>query len=384
MKKRYKRYLKANVISIFFLAVSFISITMAWFAYSGLARTSLDINVKSWYIEFDKDNKAVSNDIIIDLDEIYPGMQTVAEKINIKNMGDSEAQINYEILSARILDENIDIATIGMMRAEDKLAHDYPFHINIGLTKNVAVSQSGTSELNVSISWPLDSDNDKADSMWGTKAYDFIQRENIKAQNDSSYQINSPVRIVISIKAEQLVDDIESYDSEYLLGNTILYDIEKNTRCQKLSDTCIKTNVLDVSNKKGDETVTLYPIKKDNYGSAVTRPLTIEDALLVIAKDVDNSFLVRNNLSDSIIGTINNEQRLNTTLNYLNDDSYFKYNNERFDYLASTGNVCLASSNGLNYSMQKIDDISSKIAINSSACETRQVIIANKESLKQE
>ena len=62
-KKRRKSLLKLNLVSLFFTAVSFISVTLAWFAYSGLVTTYTEVDVKSWYIEFNKKGKAVSNNI---------------------------------------------------------------------------------------------------------------------------------------------------------------------------------------------------------------------------------------------------------------------------------------------------------------------------------
>ena len=52
-KRRY--YLKLNLVLLFCLAVSFISISFAWFAFSGLSRMSTEIDVKTWFIEFQKD-----------------------------------------------------------------------------------------------------------------------------------------------------------------------------------------------------------------------------------------------------------------------------------------------------------------------------------------
>ena len=104
MKPRHKVYLKINLVSLFFVIVSFISVTLAWFAYSGLSNVATEIGVKAWYIELEKNGKSISNDIVISLSEIYPGMDVVNEVVNIKNMGDSDAELNYKIVSARILD----------------------------------------------------------------------------------------------------------------------------------------------------------------------------------------------------------------------------------------------------------------------------------------
>ena len=56
-KKRHKVYLKINLVSVVFAVVSFISVSFAWFAYSGLVDTKTEVGVKAWYIEFEKNNK---------------------------------------------------------------------------------------------------------------------------------------------------------------------------------------------------------------------------------------------------------------------------------------------------------------------------------------
>ena len=73
--------------TLFFIAISCISVTLAWFAYSGIAKVSTDIDVKSWLIEFEKNDTTVSNNIVISLDDIYPGMEVMHETIKIKNKG---------------------------------------------------------------------------------------------------------------------------------------------------------------------------------------------------------------------------------------------------------------------------------------------------------
>ena len=55
----------------------------------------------------------------------------------------------------------------------DTLSHDYPFHVNIDLSKNYISSHGDSSTFEVSVSWPLDSGNDSLDSLWGMNAYNF-------------------------------------------------------------------------------------------------------------------------------------------------------------------------------------------------------------------
>ena len=192
--------------SIFFIVISFTSVTLAWFAYSGLSTVSTEVGVKAWYIKLEKDGETVSNDIVISSSEIYPGMETLNEIVKIKNMGDSDAQINYSIVSARVLgdikDNYIVDDVITSEYVEDVFGYEYPFHLNISLSKNYVLSKGDESIFEVSVSWPLDSGQDEIDSLWGTEAYKFQLGEEEKSQADQNYQVRPPIQIVISVVAE--------------------------------------------------------------------------------------------------------------------------------------------------------------------------------------
>ena len=129
-----------------------------------------------------------------------------------------------------------------------------------------------------------------------------------------------------------------SSDMAYKFGNEILFDISANKRCYQESTTCIKTNVIDTNNKRGDDTVTLLPkisnIPDDQVSdintileskvtwNATTRLLSIQDVLLPISKDVTSSVLVRDGISDLVIGNLDYEGRMNKViLNAINSNN---------------------------------------------------------------
>ena len=222
MLDKYKKYAKINIISLFFIAVSFMSVTLAWFAYSGFTDVKTEIGVKAWYIKFDKvGQKMDSNNLVISLDDVYPGMEPKSEKVKISNLGDSDAQISYSIVSARLLNENLEEEIIDPKELEDKLSHDLPFHININLSKDHAMSGGDESEFVVSISWPLDSGQNDKDSEWGSASYKYMEEQLKLPEEEREAQI----KIVISLKAEQYIGDSLSSDSNYNLGDMILYDV---------------------------------------------------------------------------------------------------------------------------------------------------------------
>ncbi len=334
MKGRYKNYLKLNLISIFFIGVSFISISLAWFAYTGLVQTQTQIDVKAWNIQFNKNGETVSNDIIISLDDLQPGMDSSNDNITINNKGDSDAKISYKIQSARILYDNIDISEeFGSI--EDKLANDYPFSINVSLDKKY-LDPKESAMLNIAVNWPLDSDTDEEDSIWGNQAYSY------NSENPTSPSI----KIVINIKAEQNTDEYK-----YNSGDLVLYDVVNNTKCSNIGGSCIRTHVLNLNSTDEDNLILLpdlyekydsgsydeYDVLLPNDWDSSIRELYLKDILNFISQDINNSYLIRENLSNRVIGYINYNNRFDTYINKLVNpyNSYFKYNEEKYDFLSS-------------------------------------------------
>ena len=312
MKRKHKIFLKANIMSLFFIAVSFISGTLAWFAYTGLSDVATEIDIRAWNIELN-DGKT-SNDIKIALPEISPGMDTISEVVNINNLGDTDAIVNYSIVSARILDSSEDnyvaSETLSTEAIQDKLSNEYPFHINISLTKGYVLAKGEKAQLQVSVSWPFDSGDDIKDSEWGSKAYNFLKK------NPSQ----TPIEIVLKLNAEQMMKGGKGSDPNYDAGKVILYDVQQDKECYALSETCIKTFVLDSNNQQKDDKVRLLPYFTNNLGTStfvnynntfdtITADWNVEktylkadDILSLISTDVNNSLFVRASLSDRIIG----------------------------------------------------------------------------------
>ncbi|MGE5456019.1 MAG: hypothetical protein ACM3O4_02835 [Ignavibacteriales bacterium] len=409
MKPKYKIYLKLNIMSLAFVAVSFISVTLAWFAYSGLADVRTEVNIKAWNIELEKDGEKVSNDIVISLSDLYPGMNTVNEKINIKNLGDSDAQISYSIVSARILGApednyivNEEVTTSNFV--EDRLSHDYPFHININLSKNYALAQGDGSTFEVSVSWPLDSESDELDSSWGSNAYLFQKNEEALKLQDANYQIRPSIQVIMTVTAEQYLTADTSSDTSFDLGNKVLFDVVSNSVCTDISTTCLETYVIDVNSTLGDDTVTLLPNPNNTYleGSysdyntllasitngwtVSTRPLLINDILQVVSRDIMSSFLVRNGISDAIIGNLTYNNRINIELNRaISYNGYYKYLNGKYGYLMSNTCYWTNSEYDVNngFAVIKTDEINSKVynELKANNCKIVPVIIANKANL---
>ena len=287
---------------------------------------------------------------------------------------------------------------------EDKLSQQYPFHINIGLSDYHVAAQTGASEFEVSVSWPLEADNDELDSVWGNAAYEFQKSEEAKKLADPNYDIRTALKIVISVTAEQYLENNESPDPKYELGETVLYDVVNNKPCNQLSSTCLTTYVIDTNNKLGDVNVTLLPSLYRTYEAGTyneydnilnnitadwtvsTRPLVVQDLLNIISNDVIDSKLIRNNLSDVVIGNLNYQNRMDTMINNtINYNGYFSFNNQRFSDLSSTRCYWIDSQYGTDkaFALEKVNDTTSRIYGNdiNNSCSIIPVIIVSKSNL---
>ena len=350
-KKRHKVYLKLNLVSIVFAVVSFISVSFAWFAYSGLVDVKTEVGVKAWYIEFEKNNEVVSNDIVISLSDLYPGMEPLSEVITIKNLGDSDAKLKYSIDYARILDDDKDYYTLSddytSERIEDALSHNYPFSINAALSKTRINAKDSDAEFIVTVSWPLDSGNDMLDSTWGSKAYQFEKKQDEKKKKDSSYNKEPSIKIGIDVSAQQITDDVDDLDYDFEFGKVVLFDVKNNMICSSLSENCLKTYVIDDANLIGDKNVSLLPDISslnvegnfNNYKSIFdervsswnvkTRELEAKDILKVVSKDINSSLIVTPNISDAILGTVKYGTRAETMLTKVGStNGYISYDNK--------------------------------------------------------
>ena len=391
--------------SILFIAVSLMSVTLAWFAYSGLVKVNTEVSVKAWYIELDKDGSKVANNMIISFSDIYPGMTPVTETVNIKNKGDSNASISYAIESARILDNvndnyKVDETTTSSY-LEDVLSHNYPFKINMVLSNNYAEAITVISSYTISISWTLDSNNNELDSSWGSKAYLFQKSEAEKKTLNPEYQPLSSIQVAISLTAQQYIEENTSSDPMYSLGTSILYDVVNKLPCSEISSTCLETKVIDVNNKLGDTKVTLLPNPNtlyqnstiDNYGTTMTsitngwavetRPLIAEDIIKPISLDISNSYISIPNLSDAIIGDTKYENRATSIINGVStNNGYLKFLKDKYTYFNTSNCYWTNTSYDDNkyYAVSSLDTTNYKLygEQKTTSCNVVPVIIIDK------
>lgn len=196
MKKKKLKIILKNLRKIIkphqliFIIVLLIGNTFAWFVYSSKVSNGIDVHVRSWRVLFHSDESTITDYYDVSIPNVYPGMENFINTLTIENDSEVAANITYQILEARIFDEDY-ITVEGRMdnnetvmdddltseELENKLLNDYPFSIYFSLSSQtlseVVDNQISKSYYSVNLQWPFESGDDDADTYWGVKSYEF-------------------------------------------------------------------------------------------------------------------------------------------------------------------------------------------------------------------
>lgn len=197
MKKILKilKIIKIKNIVILILILSFN--TYAWFIYATKVSSNVTVYISSWNVEFSVGEDETVTNLLIQVERVYPGMETYEKNVEVKNKGDIKAELDYEITSLKVMDEFYKVdENITMEELENKIQTEYPFKINI--TKDDTLLKQGVGEgmFSVTVEWPFESGNDELDTQWGNKAYEY-------------YSLNpgkQSIEIEIKLTAQQIAE----------------------------------------------------------------------------------------------------------------------------------------------------------------------------------
>ena len=201
-KKKRRHIIKPS--RLIFLIVLLAGNTFAWFIYATKINTDLSVHVRAWNIVFESGQNELSNDVTVTVDSIYPGMDDYEYSITAYNHSDVSASMTYQVLSARILDDEYITAEekqrLGLTvdgdeptsaEIEEMLAEDFPFTIAFTTSDDTIASGTGSETYTISIVWPYESNDDETDTYWGSAAYTY------KESNPTSPSIALKIRITI-------------------------------------------------------------------------------------------------------------------------------------------------------------------------------------------
>ena len=171
-KKKTKRRIKLR--TLFFLAITLASNSFAWFVYSTKVSNNITAKVRSWHVNFEiGSGETIEEYIEINIDSLYPGMDSYQKVLRASNSGEADAKINYKIEKATILGDDLLALYLTDEEILNKIRKDYPFIIDFNVSNNIISKNGGEATIAIDIKWPYESGNDDKDTYWGNRAYDF-------------------------------------------------------------------------------------------------------------------------------------------------------------------------------------------------------------------
>ena len=174
MNKFIKILKKIKLRNIIILILLLMFNTYAWFIYATKVNLDLSVHVSSWNVEFVSADGESITDLVIEVERIYPGMDTFEKNIEVKNKGETAATLSYQIESLKVMDQTFQASdTLTSEDIENQINEQYPFKITIVKDDTEFLQGTGTGSFNIKIEWPFESGNDELDTYWGNKAYEY-------------------------------------------------------------------------------------------------------------------------------------------------------------------------------------------------------------------
>lgn len=190
---------------IIFLIVLLVSNTFAWFIYATKIDSDISVHVRAWNVVFEAGENQITDTINLTVDSVYPGMEDFKYEVKAYNRSDVAASLSYQILSARILDQeyiSIDEREIlgqepqpGDVTSEELkaiLANNFPFKITVETSSETIALGDGEETYTFGVLWPFESDDDELDTLWGVNAYKY------KESNPDNPSITLNVKVIIT------------------------------------------------------------------------------------------------------------------------------------------------------------------------------------------
>jgi len=213
-KRKSKKKIKLKTLILFIF--SLIMTTFAWFAYSRVLNTSLNMHMVSWDIQYYIGAQRKTNPIGVEIDTLYPAMDEQTVVIDIKNQGEALVDIQYHVESLTIAGVEYEIvqegktntqpnfiyvtpsvletdATTGIQVVKGAITNDitkFPFTIEIEHSPQIQPATGGVSGqgyLKVTVNWI--GDNHELDSEWGHRVAKYLEN------NPSATVLSAEIKI---------------------------------------------------------------------------------------------------------------------------------------------------------------------------------------------
>lgn len=184
---------KVKLRNLIFLVVILLFNSYAWFIYATKVSAGVSAHISSWNVNFVTGDGETETNINLDIDKIYPGMQTYTKALSVTNTGEFSATLNYEIKKIVILGQTYELSD-GLTPEDllNMLRNDFPFKFSISIPNGSMLEKGTTTDFTISVSWSYESGNDELDTSWGERAYQY----NLEHPDDKSLHIELTLQAV--------------------------------------------------------------------------------------------------------------------------------------------------------------------------------------------
>jgi len=110
--KKRANQLKSAVLKLGLIMLNFMFATFAWFTYTKILNPAVDVNISAWQIDFKDGEGIIESSMTFEVGNFYPDMEDYIKEIEMLNLGDRAASIEYKIDTLTILGEDYTIKTV--------------------------------------------------------------------------------------------------------------------------------------------------------------------------------------------------------------------------------------------------------------------------------
>lgn len=229
-----QKSMPVRIISILLFSVILIISTFAWFSsQKDVKLGGLEGEVTSWDVAYYVRGEEIQEQFAtFTINQLYPGMDLYTDKVHIYNIGTSSTNIEYELVSVKVLGETLYDMESAVNELTVEVDEDtntthiftgdttYPFEISYTYDKDYLNGKydfdtqepaSAHAMLELNAIWDYGeegsidgeiSDKDALDTQFGKDAYEYYQNE----ENDPS----KAIEIIVRITSSFIHPDLES------------------------------------------------------------------------------------------------------------------------------------------------------------------------------
>lgn len=149
-KNKKKLVIRAAILVCFLLGVN----AFAWFAYISKADFNFESSIVSWDVNF-YENSSEVDDIVINVGNMYPGMDTYQKTIIVNNNGEIDGKFSFKIRSFKLFGNEFVKETTSLEEIVEILEKEFPFSVTMLADKEI-IKPGDSLVFTFDLGWPYE------------------------------------------------------------------------------------------------------------------------------------------------------------------------------------------------------------------------------------